>query len=249
MNFNWSAKKDWSKEDKLYSRKRNVSNKGSRTHEHIIGSIYSYKMERSVQYESLWGECLFYYLLELDPLTVRYYEQSVEVPLKKLTKDFILKEDVHVPDVLNFREGSRPHLYQIKGGNKEITQDPKLFQICSDYALKEGWDYTVVNPKTTIPRIVKENILNLVNYLRPREYYNDLIPEIKQRLEFFQSIEVLRLAKSFEPKIDYRYVLPLIFHLIATGVLMADLSKNVDSTSHVSLGTLYNEISSLFDKE
>lgn len=69
MDFNWSAKKDWSKEDKLYSRKRNVSNKGSREHEHLIGTLYSHRMKRGVQYESFWGECLFYYLLELDPHT------------------------------------------------------------------------------------------------------------------------------------------------------------------------------------
>lgn len=75
MEWRWSAKRDWSKEDILYCRKRKVSNKGSRIHEHLIGSLYSYKMNRGVQYESFWGECLFYYLLELDPQTIRYYEQ------------------------------------------------------------------------------------------------------------------------------------------------------------------------------
>lgn len=123
LNPNWRAKRDWTKEDKLYSRKRNVSNKGSRNHEHIIGTMYSHKMKRGVQYESLWGECLFYYLLELDPLTVRYYEQPIIVPLKHLTKEYVLKESGHVPDVLTFREGCSPHLYQIKGGNEKVEQN------------------------------------------------------------------------------------------------------------------------------
>ncbi|MCY9697188.1 hypothetical protein [Paenibacillus alginolyticus] len=82
--MNWSVKADWSKEDKLYSRKRDVSNKDSREFEHLIGKIYSHKMKRGVQYESFWGECLFYYLLEYDPQTIHYYEQSVIVPIKKL---------------------------------------------------------------------------------------------------------------------------------------------------------------------
>jgi hypothetical protein len=65
-------------------------------------------MKRSIQYESLWGECLFYYLLELDPLIVRYYEQPVNVPTKKLLKDFTIKDESHVPDLLLFRQGIKP---------------------------------------------------------------------------------------------------------------------------------------------
>ncbi|WP_088835165.1 hypothetical protein [Paenibacillus tyrfis] len=246
MDWDWSIKKDWSKEDKIYSRKREVSNKGSREHEHLIGSIYSHKMKRSVQYESFWGECLFYYLLELDPLTIRYYEQPVIVPLKKMTKDYLLKEEGHVPDVLHFREGSRPNLIQIKGGNNYVEQEKHLYQACKNYAMERGWDYSVVNPKVSIPSIVKENILSLVNYLRPREYYGDLVPEVNRRIAYQGKVEVIRLAKSFEPKLDYRFVLPLIFHLIASGSLMTNINKKVDHTSEVTVGTIFSDIKQLF---
>ncbi|KAB7663886.1 hypothetical protein [Bacillus sp. B1-b2] len=40
------------------------------------------KNEKSCWYESLWGECLFYYILELELNTVRYYDQPVEIPIK-----------------------------------------------------------------------------------------------------------------------------------------------------------------------
>ncbi|MBA2939866.1 hypothetical protein HZF08_16255 [Paenibacillus sp. CGMCC 1.16610] len=249
MDYNWSTKIDWSKEDKLYARKRNVTNKGSREFEHLIGSIYSHKMKRGVQYESFWGECLFYYLLELDKLTIRYYEQPVKVPINRLTKEHILKEEVHVPDVLTFRDGLRPILIQIKGGNSKVEQRPNLYKVCENFANEQGWDYTLVNPKITMPEIIKENILWLVNYLRPREYYSALIPEVRRRVEYLHKVEVLRLAKSFEPRMDYRHVLPLIFHLIATGVLITNISKRIDQTSEVSYGTIFNDINLLFEKE
>lgn len=106
-----------------------------------------------------------------------------------------------------------------------------------------------MNPKFVIPKIVRDNILFLVNYMKPRDYYGDLIPEIKQRLEFFQFMEIDRLAKSFEPKVDYRIILPLIVHLIATGVLNVNISKKINPTCQVSLGTIFNEVSLLFEKE
>lgn len=69
-----------------------VNNKGSRNSPHIIGSIPSRKMERHIPYESLWGECLFYYLLELDPITVRYYPQPIWVPYQVMNSRFVLKK-------------------------------------------------------------------------------------------------------------------------------------------------------------
>jgi hypothetical protein len=107
-------------------------------------------MKRGVQYESFWGECLFYYLLELDPQTIRYYEQPVIVPINKLTNAHILSEVGHVPDVLTFREGFCPYLFQIKGGNDIVEQNANLYQSCRHYAKERGWEYSLVNPKVTI---------------------------------------------------------------------------------------------------
>ncbi|MEK3909672.1 hypothetical protein [Paenibacillus sp. FSL H7-0331] len=102
--MDWKSKRSWVQEDAMYSPKRKVNNKGSREHKHIIGSIPSRKMNRSISYESLWGECLFYYFLEIDPLTVRYYEQPVVVTFRELNAQFVLVEKEHVPDTLAFRQ-------------------------------------------------------------------------------------------------------------------------------------------------
>jgi hypothetical protein len=69
--MNW-LNKDWAIEDEKYAAKRQINNKQSKYIKHISGYIHSPKMKRKVGYESLWGECLFYYLLELDTQTVRY---------------------------------------------------------------------------------------------------------------------------------------------------------------------------------
>lgn len=248
MDWEWSRKKDWSNEDEVYARKRNVSNKGSREHEHVIGKIYSCKMKRGVQYESLWGECLFYYLLELDPLTVRYYEQPVIVPLQTLTIEYELKQKGHVPDVLTFRDGYRPHLYQIKGGDKEVEQNPLTFEACKKYATERGWDYSVVHPKLSIPLVIRNNILFLMNYLEPRHHFKDWLPELHYRLMSKRKWEIYSLAKSFEIKVDHRAILPIIYHLVAKGVLRVDLSSKIDHTSEVSFGSVFQEIDLLFSK-
>jgi hypothetical protein len=87
-------------------------------------------MSRHIEYESLWGECLFYYYLELDPLTVRFYTQPVSVPYERLNQQFILEKKHHVPDTLTFRQDYAPHLYQVKVGDSFIEQETHLYKAC-----------------------------------------------------------------------------------------------------------------------
>ncbi|KJD44174.1 hypothetical protein [Paenibacillus terrae] len=100
--MNWVGKRSWLHEDELYSPKRKVSNKGSRKYTHIIGSFPSIKMNRHIGYESLWGECLFYYFLELDPMTIRYYPQPIDIQLQLINKDVVKVKKEHVPEDINF---------------------------------------------------------------------------------------------------------------------------------------------------
>ncbi|NOU88338.1 hypothetical protein GC102_21620 [Paenibacillus sp. LMG 31460] len=132
--LDWISKKSWIQEDAMYLPKRKVNNKGSREHEQIIGSIPSLKMNRSISSESFWRECLFYYLLEIDPLTVRYYEQPVVVTYPELNAQSELVKKEQVPDTLVFRQYNRPHLFQVKGGNNIIEQKPHLYKANCRYA-------------------------------------------------------------------------------------------------------------------
>lgn len=75
----------------------------------IIGSFYSYKLNKVIEYESL-GECLFYYLLEITKSVIQYYVQPVEVKQYYLDDDGTKKEWLHVPDALVFSQGSVPHI-------------------------------------------------------------------------------------------------------------------------------------------
>jgi hypothetical protein len=115
-------------------------------------------MKRKVGYESLWGECLFYYLLELDTQTVRYYDQPVEIPIKIFDEKLKQMEEwIHIPDVLVFRNNSIPELYQIKGSDNN-TQSPHITRACSSHAKKNNWKYSIV-----IPRASEQYSLPLIN--------------------------------------------------------------------------------------
>ncbi|OCT12539.1 hypothetical protein A8709_32475 [Paenibacillus pectinilyticus] len=246
--MDWKSKKCWAQEDALYFPKRKVNNKGSRNHEHIIGSIPSRKMNRSIGYESFWGECLFYYLLEIDPLTVRYYAQPVEVTYTELNAQYALVEKKHVPDTLVFRQTYRPHLFQVKGGNNFIEQKPHLFQASSKYAQEHGWCYSVVHPKL-IPSKVQSNLILLMNYMKPREYYDAWIPEILNKMLYLKNPTVEHLAKSFSAKIDHRDILPIIYHLIFRGDLRTDIFIPVNICSVLELGDLSKDLITYFHLE
>lgn len=245
--MDWSNK-SWVNEDNLFFPKRKVNNKKSHFIPHLSGYLYSYKMQRDIGYESFWGECLFYYYLELDPLTIRYYEQPVEVPIASLTKKQEMKVWTHVPDVLVFRQGSKPLLIQIKGAESEVAQDPLIKSKCLDYACERNWVYEVIYPKK-LPDVIKSNILLLNRFLKPRTYYRYLEFELLQKVAYLTEITVLDLAKSFTAKVDYRMVLPLVYHLIAKGKLKTNINVNIDEKSIVQIGNIIEEIGYLYEKE
>lgn len=246
--MDWKSKQSWAQEDALYAPKRKVNNKGSREHEHVIGSIPSLKMNRSIHYESFWGECLFYYFLEIEPLTVRYYEQPIEVTYSELNAQFELVKKKHVPDTLAFRQYNRPHLFQVKGGNKIIEQKPHLYKASSKYAQEQGWNYSVVHPKL-IPLKVQSNLIFLMNYMRPRDYYDAWIPEILNKVMYFKNPTVEYLAKSFSAKIDHREILPIIYHLIFRGELRTNIFVPVNNLSVLELGDLSKDLLNYFSVE
>lgn len=246
--MNWKGK-TWEVEDQEFAPKRKVNNKSSKFFHHNTGSFYSLKMKRNVEYESLWGECLFYYFLEMDQLTIRYYVQPVEVPMRYLGKDYTVRSWNHVPDVLVFRQGYRPHMYQIKGSDEikdlEFTDINKR---CKVFADKRGWNYSIVFPKT-IPKIINSNVLFLWNYIKPRKNFEILIPEIIHKLNFIQQSTVNEVARSFSARIDFRLVLPVVYHMICTGVLTTDFTKPINEQSVVSIGSSSTQISEFFEME
>lgn len=240
--MDWNNK-SWSYEDEIYKPKRKTHNKGSHFFHHNSGSLYSHKMKREIGYESFWGEYLFYYYLELDPYTVRYYPQPVEIEIPRFQKSWL-----HIPDVLIFRNGCNPILCQIKGGDAIVNQKEEIRLACESYALDREWSYLIIQPKM-LPEVLKSNVLTLSGFLRTRGYYTSLEAEAIQKLRCLGEAKIIDLARSFIPKTDYRLILPLIFHLIARGRIKTNIYSEINEKSTVALGSMHQELAGLFNLE
>ncbi|WP_409303946.1 TnsA endonuclease N-terminal domain-containing protein [Peribacillus sp. SCS-155] len=220
---------NWIEKDMEYGPKRGVNNKLSWKIHHNIGGFYSNKMEKEVEYESL-GECLFYYFLELDPQTVRYYVQPVEVAIPYYTKDRDKGFWTHVPDVLVFRAEEPPSLFQIKESKESTDQHSLVNRVCTRYAAEKGWRYEVVYPKM-LPKEVIYNINYLHGFTRPRRAFKYWGEEVMERIKFFEESSIDEICTSFAPKADPLMIKPIIYHLIAKGILHVDLYKKISSAT------------------
>lgn len=229
--MDWSNK-TWEAEDQAYAPKRKVNNKGSKNHPHIIGSFYSTRNLRPVGYESL-NERMFYSFLEVDRDVVRYYVQPIKVPIK--TED---EEWEHVPDVLVFRQGYTPLLFQVKE-REEDNLEPKVGLCnaeCEAIAKMYGWKYDVVFPKT-LPDPLPRNINFMNGYLRTRKYYSDWHDQVINRLRNIGPCTVDQLSSSFIDSIDPLHIKPLVFHLMAKGDFLVDVTQIINSKSIITINS------------
>lgn len=233
--MDWT-RKSWEVEDAEYTPKRKVANRGSKDRPHIIGAFHSFKMNREVEYESL-NEYLLYAILELDPSTARYYVQPVEVPIPH-NKNGKLQHWMHVPDVLVYRQGFRPQLCQVKGSADDVSERTlRINHFCTRYAEERDWDYRMIGMKSISP-VVAKNAERLVGYLKPRDWYETLLPQVVSRLAFHGSSTVGELASGFQPNFHYLQVIPAVYYLIANGTfsVMLDLPVNESSTITINSG-------------
>ncbi|MEK8210348.1 hypothetical protein NST41_32660 [Paenibacillus sp. FSL L8-0696] len=210
----------WVKEDMLYNAKRKVNNRGSRYHNYIIGSFYSPKNQRTVEYESL-SKRLFYYYLELDTEVIRYYVQPIEVPIYEGKEEWI-----HTPDALVLRQRRIPLLYQVKLEPEEKPNE--RIEICNrhcrSYALEQNWEYHVVYPKT-MPQSFLYNLKLLKGFLKERKYYPIWCESVTHRLHCIESCSIEYLASTFIDSYDPLLIKPLIYHLIAKGTFLTNVNE------------------------
>ncbi len=238
--MNWRDK-TWSKEDKIYYPKRRVDNKISWQRPHIIGTFASVKMQRDVEFHSL-NERLFYYFLELDIEVLRYYVQPIEVEMPYLDLEGQEKSWFHVPDVLVYRQGYLPQLYQLK---ESPEGESKTFELCNkrceSYARKHDWNYQVIFPKQ-LPEVIQSNINMLVGFLKRRKTYSQWEELVLYKLESLGGCSIVDLARSFTSHVDYRVILPLIYHLIAGGKFEINISEPINEHQQVRIGNIMNTI-------
>ncbi|WP_078543091.1 PDDEXK family nuclease [Litchfieldia alkalitelluris] len=233
--------KFWALEDKLYNLKRKVDNKQSKYKQHMIGSFRSNKMQRPVYYESLWGECLLFYILELDPTTIRYYEQPVEIPIYYKDEKGKLNSWIHVPDVLIFKQGMKPILSQIKVNTPESHKDKQIKRECMKFCERKGWLYKTVVTKE-LPEILKKNTMFLWNYKKERDYYQPLVSRLLDKIDSMGEERIMFLAQSLKGY-DQKLVIPVIFYMIARGFLAVNLFEQINKDSFVKRGSIYQQLS------
>lgn len=229
------SKNTWKMEDIKYSPKRKVNNRASRRMPHIMGAFYADKMERVVEYESL-NESIFCFLLEIDRFTKRYYVQPVEVPIIHINEKREKEHWIHVPDVLVFRQGLKPQLFQIKDTSYIEDEKSRLVNhFCEKYCMLQNWEYHIIQPKQLSAVIIK-NLRFLVGFTSKRSYYDYWIPELIYRLSLFEKVEIFDFAKSFSDKINTLQVLPMIYHLIAIGEFEVDIKMEIGWSSEICIG-------------
>lgn len=238
---------EWEWEDRLYAPKRSVNNKSSKKIPHSKGLFYSNKMERTVEYESL-AECLFYFMLELDPGTTRYYVQPVEIEIPFYNKERDLCSWPHIPDVLVFRSQKQPCLFQIKASRDDVSQIDHINKCCKRHADQQGWTYRVVYPKE-LTNDFRYNLNFLMSFTRKSPYYQEFIDEILDKLTFYQSIPIDELAASFRMKINPMFLLPVIYFLIGRGDIKADFHQKITTQSKISLADEVLTIGDFFLEE
>lgn len=233
--------KSWEKENVEFAPKRKVDNKGSRKRPHVIGAFHSHMMNVVVEYESL-NEWAFYSLLELDTNTVRYYVQPVQIHVPYTDDVGNLKSWLHVSDVLVFREGSIPHLYQIKESPNNSDKKLKIInKACEKYAASRGWGYTVIYPKS-LPKVVSMNIDLLAGFTKTRKWFHSYSPQVISKLRFVGEASITELSQSFIPQYDPLLVLPVIYHLIATGYLWVNIDEPITEYSTVRILSETNQL-------
>jgi hypothetical protein len=220
----------WEKYDLKFKPKRKVNNKSSNALPHIIGTFYSNKMDKSIEYESI-NEFILYTVLELDRRTFRYYVQPIEIEIKK--------KWIHIPDVLVFRDDMKPILYQVKEPQSKITNKTRIINSeCHKYAEKNNWTYNVIYPKL-LPIELINNIRFLTGFLKKRKGASDLIPCLIERLKNMKDTTIIELVNTFSNEMDALMVLPIIYHLIATGYIFTNIESPISEFSNISF---YGEI-------
>ncbi|BDH63550.1 hypothetical protein MTP04_36800 [Lysinibacillus sp. PLM2] len=240
MSKKYMQNNQWGEKEMEYFPKRKVSNKLSWKIHHITGSFYSNKMKRTIEYESM-GECLFYFFLELAREVERYYVQPLEIEVPFLTKEGDRKSWIHVPDVLVFGNGFKPTIFQIKESPQESKKHVLTNKACQKYAAERQWEYKVIYPKK-LPKNILYNIKFLQGAIRKRKRFDEWIPEIIYRVEHMKGVTIDELASSFSPKVNPLLILPAIYHLIATGFLQINITKEIDQYSEVRLKKLNEEL-------
>lgn len=230
-----------------FSPVRKVGNRHSRKVPHLKGSFFSFKLDKVIEYESL-SESIFYLFLELNQNVSTYYPQPLKIKVPYFTEGGEVCFWDHVPDVLVFwgMVDRRPTLYQIK--YKADTADRKQQLInnsCKKYTKEKNWIYKVVEIEG-ISKCISKNMQFIFGHLKERKYYKEITPIIEQIVAKREVTSIHDVIKSLESQYSEMFIIPTLYHLIAKGVLLVDLTEIINDRSMIRLGSITYQLEENF---
>lgn len=210
----------------------------------VTGTFSSAKNGKSLGYESLLERDLMI-LLEFDDTVEGFEEQPVKVPVVVNGK----KLKPYVPDILIHYlptpsgEARRPVLGEVKKSDdlkKNKAKYAPKFEAASRYAEERGWEWCKFTENE-----IRTPLLDNLKFLRQ---YHSEVPNaalLQEALLYLQntrgSVTVDSLLKKLCPTEDkLLHMVPVIWHLVATKRITANLQKPLTMTSKLSLAERNN---------
>lgn len=205
----------------------------------VTGAFSSRKNGKSLGYESLLERDLMI-LLEFDDAVERFEEQPVKIHFSAGGK----AKKSYVPDILIHYlpsptgEAQRAVLGEVKHTDylKKYKADyaPK-FEAAARYAGERDWEWQIFTEKD-----IRSPYLDNLKFLRE---YHSAEPAVSLQQEVIDHLRHARSPVTIEsvlqqlcPTDDRKLlVVPVVWHLIATGRIVANLKKPLDMTSKLSL--------------
>ncbi len=195
------------------------------------GYFYSAKNKGHVDYESPL-ERDFYQTLEFVDAIERYEAQSVEVPNPRTPNK------PYYPDCRIFYKpetGRRPLLVEVK--SEKDLKDPKKgpllklkFATCEEYAAANNMDFKVVFD-TDIRGQRLDNLEFLYGYREPPKLLESHKDRILINLDGNGMSVSDILDATAKDRLERAWILPSIWHLVWTKILVTDLNKPLTNSS------------------
>jgi hypothetical protein len=207
---------------------RNVSNHGG----NITGAIPSRKLGRMVHFESL-TERAYLYLLEHDPQVARYEEQPCRIRYQ-----IAGREHHYTPDVAVFWREGLPSLIECKPAARLDDPDNQAKWMAARlWCAQHGYTFAVVTEALAQQHaILLDNLGALAGHAYQR-YAPQALDAVLAVVQAAGGPLTVSAAVERLPQIRPQHARACIWHLLATGTLLTDLTKPLHvKTTLVSLG-------------
>jgi hypothetical protein len=195
------------------------------------GFFYSMKNGGHVDYESP-VERDYYQTLEFEDEIERYEAQSVKVPNPRKPGS------PYYPDCVVYYKpytGRKPLLVEVK--SEKDLRDPKKapllelkFATCEEYAAANGMDFKVVLD-TDIRGQRLDNLDFLYGYREPPKLFGSYKDQILINLDGKGASVSEILDTIAKDRLERAWILPSVWHLVWTKVLVTDLNKPITNSS------------------